>query len=93
MDWQAVIQRKVATYDWRVSVPRSTITVCEFYLAMLDEADEFSRSAQLLTLPTSDTSVAVRNWFLHELIDQLNGAAPTPWATSRDHAELVQRVK
>ncbi len=93
VNWQEVIQRRVATFDWRVAVPRSTVSVCEFYLAMLDEVDEFSRSAHLLTLPISDTSVAVRNWFLHELIDQLNGAAPTPWSASRDHAELTMRVE
>jgi hypothetical protein len=56
---------------------------CEFYDAMLDEADEFGLVAQLLTLPASATSVAVRRWFLSELISQLHGQAPTRGADSQ----------
>jgi hypothetical protein len=59
---------------------------------MLDEADEFSRSAQLLTLPASATSIAVRRWFLSELVTQLHGQAPTPWSRSHHHADLMQRA-
>jgi hypothetical protein len=59
---------------------------------MLDEADRFGLVAQLLTLPASPASVAVRRWFLSELIVQLRGGAPTPWADSRIHRELMERV-
>ena len=55
---------------------------------MLDEADEFGLSQRLLTLPASPTSVAVRRWFLSELIGQLHGKAPVAWIDSRFHAEL-----
>jgi GAF domain-containing protein len=92
-NWQEVVDRNVATYDWHITLPRSAVTACEFYVALLDEADAFSRSAQLLTLPASDTSVAVRRWFLSELVNQLHGSAPTPWSHSRHHADLMQRVK
>ena len=53
-----------------------------------DEADEFGLSQRLLTLPASPTSVAVRRWFLSELIGQLHGKAPVAWSDSRYHAEL-----
>jgi hypothetical protein len=49
-------------------------------------------AAQLLTLPASPTSVAVRGWFMSELIAQLRGAAPTPWADSQMRRTLMQRV-
>jgi GAF domain-containing protein/anti-sigma regulatory factor (Ser/Thr protein kinase) len=91
-DWQDVVDHNVALYDWHISLPQSAATACEFYVAMLDEADEFSRSAQLLTLPASDTSVAVRRWFLSELVNQLHGQPPTPWSRSPHHAGLMQRT-
>ena len=59
------------------------MVACEFYDAMLDEADEFGLSARLLSLPASAASVAVRRWFLSELIGQLHGRAPIPWSESR----------
>jgi hypothetical protein len=59
---------------------------------MLDEADEFVLVAQLLTLPASPTSVAVRRWFMSELIAQLRGVPPTPWAESPMRRALMQRV-
>jgi GAF domain-containing protein len=91
-NWQDVVDRKVATYDWHISLPQAAATACKFYSAMLDEADEFSRSAQLLTLPASATSIAVRRWFLSELVTQLHGQAPTPWSRSHHHADLMQRA-
>jgi uncharacterized membrane protein YdjX (TVP38/TMEM64 family) len=64
------------------------VVACEFYDAMLDEADEFGLSAHLLTMPASPTSVAVRRWFLSELIGQLHGKAPVAWLDSHFHADL-----
>jgi hypothetical protein len=67
---------------------QSAVVACEFYDAMLDEADEFGLAERLLTLPASPTSVAVRRWFLAELIGQLHGKAAVAWTESRFHAEL-----
>ena len=72
--WQEVIDRHAESYDWHLELPPSAVEACEFYDAMLDEADEFVLVAQLLTLPASPASVAVRRWFLSELIAQLQGA-------------------
>ena len=55
------------------ALPQAVAPPASSTSAMLDEADEFSRSAQLLTLPASPTSVAVRRWFLSELVSQLHG--------------------
>lgn len=87
--WQDVVDRHVPTFDWRLTLPVSAVTDCEYYDAMLDEADDFGLSAQLLTLPASSTSVAVRRWLLSELIGQLHGKVPIPWDESRFHAELA----
>jgi anti-sigma regulatory factor (Ser/Thr protein kinase) len=86
--WQGAVDEKVELFDWTLDLPESAVVACEFYDAMLDEADEFGFSARLLTLPASATSVAVRRWFLSELIGQLHGRAPVAWSDSRFHAEL-----
>jgi hypothetical protein len=88
--WQDVVDGKVESYDWHLELPESAIEACKFYASVLEEADEFGQVAQLLTLPASDTSVAVRRWFLSELIGQLRGEAPTPWGESPIHLELGQ---
>jgi hypothetical protein len=86
--WQKAVDNKVELFDWTLDLPQSAVVACEFYDAMLDEADEFGLSARLLTLPASPTSVAVRRWFLSELIGQLHGKAPVAWTESRFHTAL-----
>ncbi|HEY1828710.1 MAG TPA: SpoIIE family protein phosphatase [Acidimicrobiales bacterium] len=81
--WQDLVDHQVTSYDWQLELPQSALPACEFYDAMLDEADEFGLSARLLSLPASSASVAVRHWFLSELIGQLRGLAPVPWTESR----------
>ena len=86
--WQQAVDEKVESFDWTLDLPQSAVVACEFYDALLDEADEFGLSQRLLTLPASPTSVAVRRWFLSELIGQLHGKAPVAWTDSRFHADL-----
>ncbi len=90
--WQEVVDRKAATYDWHFSLPQSAGRACALYDAMLDEADQFGLVAQLLTLPASATSVAVRRWFLSEMVAQLRGEPPTPWPESPLQRALMQRA-
>ena len=91
-NWQQVLDHNLGSYDWHLELPRSAVVDCEYYDAMLDEADEFCISANLLTLPTSASSVAVRRWFISEMIGQLRGRVPIPWSASRFHTELMPRV-
>jgi anti-sigma regulatory factor (Ser/Thr protein kinase) len=86
--WQDAIDDEIESFDWELELPQSAVVACEFYNAMLDEADEFGLSAHLLTLPASPTSVAVRRWFLSELIGQLHGKAPNSWSDSHFHTDL-----
>ena len=47
---------------------------------MLDEADDYCRRGDhLLTLATPPVELRFRRWFISEFVDQLGGAAPTPW--------------
>jgi hypothetical protein len=86
--WQDAVDGDVELFDWELTLPQTAVVACEFYNAMLDEADEFGLSAHMLTLPASPTSVAVRRWFLSEIIGQLHGKAPVAWSDSHFHAEL-----
>ncbi len=86
--WQEAVDDKLDSFDWTLVLPQSAVVACEFYDAMLDEADEFGLSQRLLTLPASPSSVAVRRWFLSELIGQLHGKAPVSWTDSQNHAGL-----
>jgi GAF domain-containing protein/anti-sigma regulatory factor (Ser/Thr protein kinase) len=86
--WQLAVDNNVEFFDWTMELPQSAVVACEFYDALLDEADEFGLAQRLLTLPASPTSVAVRRWFLSELTGQLHGKAPVAWVESRYHAEL-----
>jgi len=90
--WQEVIDRQPASYDWHLELPTSAAETCDYYSAMLDEVDEFGVGAQLLTLPASPTSVAVRRWLLSELAAQLRGQEPTPWSASHLHRSSMQRA-
>lgn len=47
---------------------------------LLDEADEFCRSGDLLTLAAPPEALAFRRWFLDEFVRQVAGAPPTPWS-------------
>ena len=81
--WQNAVDAGVEVFDWTLELPRTAVVACEFYDALLDEADEFGLAQRLLTLPASPPSVAVRRWFLSELVGQLHGKAPVTWADSR----------
>ena len=90
--WQEVVNEKTVAHDWHLALPLSAAPACELYDAMLDEADEFGLVAQLLTLPASAASVAVRRWFLSELIGQLRGQPPIPWSASQMHRALMEKA-
>ncbi len=48
--------------------------------ALLDEADEFCRAGDLLTLATLPEGLAFRRWFLGEFLFQINGKPPRHWS-------------
>ncbi len=87
--WQRAVDSEVETFDWALELPRSASAACELYDTLLDEATEFGISQRLLTLPASPASVAVRRWFLSELIRQLHGEPAVAWAASRFHRGLT----
>src|SRR4051794_40047354 len=61
-------------------LPASAAEAGEKYLAALDEADGYARSARLLTLETPPVHRVFRRWYVESLVaqlrDQVNGDAP-----------------
>ena len=66
--------------DVSFAVPREVSGAAAQLWALLDEADEFCRNGDLLTLATPADIVTFRRWYLSQFIDQSRGAEPVTWA-------------
>jgi hypothetical protein len=73
------IRRGATSVDLEIEVPAGAGPAAAEMQTTLAEADEFCRNGELLTLAASPGFVAFRNWFLGEIVRQLDGDPPTPW--------------
>lgn len=60
-------------------VPPSVAEASRDLVVMLEEADEFCRRGDLLTLATPPPLVRFRRWYLGEFVRQIGGEPPCPW--------------
>jgi hypothetical protein len=65
--------------DLTYQVPAAAGAAARHLGDMLNEADEYCRSGDLLTLETPTDLVRFREWFLEEFRRQTAGEQPTPW--------------
>ena len=65
--------------DLTYVVPESSRQFARELSELLDEADEFCRQGNLLTLAAPPESVAFRHWFFDEFCRQIDGLPPRPW--------------
>ena len=68
------------TIDLEYHLPPEALQAAADLGAMLDEADEFCRNGDLLTLATPPEALAFRRWFLGEFARQAAGEAPVAWS-------------
>lgn len=68
------------TIDLVYHVPPEAKAASQALDALLDEADQFCRDGELLTLAALPEVLRFRRWYLGEFIAQIDGADPTPWA-------------
>ena len=61
-------------------VPADVTGAVQQLRAILEEADEFCRSGQMLALATPPDLVRYRNWYLDQFISQADGQPPQPWS-------------
>ncbi|HVL05806.1 MAG TPA: hypothetical protein VM388_07450 [Acidimicrobiales bacterium] len=77
---EEALQRGEAEIDLTYQVPPAAAGAARQLGDMLDEADEYCRRGDhLLTLAAGPEELRFRRWFIGEFVDQLGGAAPTPW--------------
>jgi hypothetical protein len=62
--------------DLELDLPPGAPDAARELRALFDEADEFCRRGDLLTLATPPEYVALRQWFLDEIVRQFDGQAP-----------------
>ncbi|HET6818690.1 MAG TPA: SpoIIE family protein phosphatase [Mycobacteriales bacterium] len=78
-----------------LSLPLSAADAGEAYLAALDDADEYSRAARLLTLETPPDHRLFRRWYVNAVVQQLRqvaaGHRPQPVTPFEDH--LVGEIR
>jgi hypothetical protein len=74
------VRAGVPTIDLTFRVPPTAAQAAVAIGDLLDEADEYCRQGRhLLTLATPPDLVVYRRWYLQQFVDQIDGAAPTPW--------------
>jgi hypothetical protein len=75
----AAIARGERSIDLMYHLPPAVGPACMRLNQLLDDADEFCRAENLLTLEAPPEGLAVRRWYLGQIADQIDGAAPVPW--------------
>jgi hypothetical protein len=76
-------ERGDATLDLHVVLPTDGREVAVALKALFDEAEEYCRRGDLLTLAEPADVSAFRDWYLQQYVEQIDGAPPTPWTPSR----------
>ena len=77
---QDALDRGEETIDLLYEVPATVAGAARQLGDLLDEADDFCRGGDLLTLATQPDGVAFRRWYLEEFQRQIAGRPPRPWS-------------
>lgn len=83
---QDAIERGERSVDLEYAVPSELGSAARRLGDLLDEADEFCRSGDLLTMATPADTLAFRTWYLAEFERQIAGQPPRPWSAVMDEA-------
>ena len=75
----AALERGELSGDFAIKVPPSAAEASQALEDLLDEADDFCRRGDLLTLAAPAEAADFRRWYLREVIRQIAGDPPTPW--------------
>jgi hypothetical protein len=72
------------TIDVEIPAEPTAVAITESITQLLDAADEFCRSGELLTLASSPEVVAWRHWWRDQVVAQAGeNAEPVPWTPVR----------
>ena len=81
---EAARRRGEQSVDLVYALPASMAGDVRRFLQLLEEADEYCRRGDLLTLATPPAEAAFRRWYLEEVARQIEGEAPRPWPAVRE---------
>lgn len=97
----AAAARGESVTDLELHLPAEAVDSCERYLAALDQADRYARTARLLTLAAPTSHRVFRGWYVRALMDQLRALAagqrplePEPFAVVlADEVDRLARLE
>ena len=75
----AAIARGDDRIDLTYQVPSHVVDAADALERIMDEADEFCRNEQMLTLGRSEVQKRFAKWYLEEFRRQVAGEPPRPW--------------
>lgn len=75
----AALERGEKTIDLVYHVPAHVTHAAEQLHELMNEADEFCRQQQMLTLARPPVQAEFGQWYLDEFRRQINGEPPRPW--------------
>jgi hypothetical protein len=78
-DRDAAIERGEVSVDLTYELPPSAGPALRQLDQLMEDADAFCRSEDLLTLAATPTETRFRRWYLEQFMVQLAGGDPTPW--------------
>jgi anti-sigma regulatory factor (Ser/Thr protein kinase) len=82
--WDTAVAENRDSVDLQFRLPPEAGSAVLQYNRLLDEADEYCRRAELLTIAPTDEAVAVRSWAFGQIVSQCQGEAPRPWSRPHD---------
>jgi hypothetical protein len=78
-DFDRALKQGLDTVDLVYQIPPEAAEGGRQLEAMMTEADEFCRSAQLITLARTPVMVRFARWYIGQFLEQAAGRPPTRW--------------
>lgn len=78
--WDKAVSENRDVVDLHFRVPYEAGPTVAHYDQLLDEADEYCRQAEVLTIAPTAEALAVRRWAFGQLVCQCEGEPGTPWS-------------
>lgn len=78
-DFDRALAQGLDTVDLVYRVPPALADGARELSALMDEADEYCRSAQLITVPRTQLMIQFAQWYLAQFAGQVAGGAATRW--------------
>ncbi len=78
--WEVAVEERRDAVDLHFRFPPEAAPAVLRYNQLLDEADDYCRRIELLTIAPTAEAVAVRGWAFGQIVSQCRGEAPTPWS-------------